>query len=260
MSNLLRIGSAVPRTQQRRRSSGAACLRLCLCPRRGGIQRAAIAVLEALQRAVACHGARPSLRARWRTARLAHRLLIEMALETEAASRRGGGGVIRIGVTGHSDLLPASTQRVFDALRQALERHADDGLYGITCLARGADQLFARAILSLGGRYDVILPAPDYREAVVKPGNLADFDMLIAQAGDVRFMPFETSGRQAYLAASEALVTRSDRLLAVWDGKPAGGLGGTADVVAHARDVGVPVDVIWPAGTQRRSAVGRASR
>jgi hypothetical protein len=161
--------------------------------------------------------------------------------------------VIRIGVTGHSNLSAESSELVFGGLRDALEPHAGDGLHGITCLAVGADQLFARAILSLGGQYDVILSAPDYRENVVKPDNLADFDALIAAAGDVQFMPFETSGREAYMAASEALVTRSDRLLAVWDGKPSGGHSGTADVVAHARHVGVPVEVIWPPGTRRRS-------
>jgi hypothetical protein len=160
--------------------------------------------------------------------------------------------VIRIGVTGHSNLSQESAELVFDGLRHALEPHADEHLLGITCLAAGADQLFARAILSLGGRYDVILPAPDYRDTVVKPGNLAEFDALIAEASNVHYMPFETSGRDAYMAASEALVTRSDRLLAVWDGKPSSGLGGTADVVAHARRVGVAVDVIWPAGTRRR--------
>ena len=53
------------------------------------------------------------------------------------------------------------------------------------------------------------------------------------------------------MAASEALVTRSQQRLAVWDGKPSSGHGGTADVVAHARQVGVPVDVIWPTGTRR---------
>ncbi len=161
--------------------------------------------------------------------------------------------MIQIGVTGHSNLSADSTELVFGGLRAALDPLAGDGLHGVTCLAAGADQLFARAVLSLGGRYDVILPAPDYRDNVVKPDNLADFDALIATAADVLYMPFETSGREAYMAASEALVTRSDRLLAVWDGQPSGGHGGTADVVAHARHVGIPVEVIWPTGTRRRS-------
>jgi hypothetical protein len=53
------------------------------------------------------------------------------------------------------------------------------------------------------------------------------------------------------MAASEALVARSDRLVAVWDGEPSGGWGGTADVVAHARGTGIPVQVIWPSGARR---------
>lgn len=157
----------------------------------------------------------------------------------------------QIGVTGHSNLPAGTAELVFSGLRDALEPYSGDGLLGLTCLADGADQIFARVVLSLGGRYDVILPAPDYRKSVVKPGNLPEFDALIAQAADVHYMPFEASGREAYMAASEALVARSDRLVAVWDGEPSGGLGGTADVVSHARGVGVPVQVIWPSGARR---------
>lgn len=30
---------------------------------------------------------------------------------------------------------------------------------GVTCLARGADQIFARVVLDLGGTVEVVLPA-----------------------------------------------------------------------------------------------------
>jgi hypothetical protein len=46
-------------------------------------------------------------------------------------------------------------------------------------------------------------------------------------------------------------VDRSDVLLAVWDGQPARGPGGTGDVVAYARARGTPVEVVWPAGAAR---------
>ena len=158
----------------------------------------------------------------------------------------------QIGVTGHSNLPAATAELVLGELREALAPYAGEDLLGVTCLADGADQIFARVIVSLGGRYDVILPAPDYRERVVKPHNLPEFDALIAQAAEVHYMPFESSGREAYMAASEALVARSERLVAVWDGQPSGGLGGTADVVAHAREADVPVEVVWPSGARRR--------
>ena len=44
---------------------------------------------------------------------------------------------------------------------------------------------------------------------------------------------------------------RSSVLVAVWDGQPSRGLGGTADVVAYARQRSVPVTVTWPEGASR---------
>ncbi|KWW97804.1 hypothetical protein TH66_20390 [Carbonactinospora thermoautotrophica] len=158
----------------------------------------------------------------------------------------------RIGITGHSGLPEDTAVLVYRALREGLEPYTGDELRGITCLAHGADQIFARAVLDAGGEYEVILPAPDYREAKVKPHNLAEFDELLAKAVQVTYMPFEKSGREAYMAASKELIRRSERLFAVWDGQPSGGYGGTADVVEAARKAGLPVDVFWPAGARRR--------
>jgi hypothetical protein len=39
----------------------------------------------------------------------------------------------------------------------------------------------------------------------------------------------------------------------VWDGVPAQGKGGTADVVEQARASGVPIEVVWPPGARRKS-------
>ena len=51
--------------------------------------------------------------------------------------------------------------------------------------------------------------------------------------------------------ASVRMLDDADVLFAVWDGQPARGYGGTADVVAEARRRKVPVRVIWPDGAQR---------
>jgi hypothetical protein len=56
---------------------------------------------------------------------------------------------------------------------------------------------------------------------------------------------------QARQVAGEILVGLSDELLAVWDGLPARGDGGTADTVAYALGVHVPVTVLWPEGAAR---------
>jgi hypothetical protein len=53
------------------------------------------------------------------------------------------------------------------------------------------------------------------------------------------------------MAASEFMIDHADELYAVWDGQPARGHGGTADVVTYARQRGVSVRVIWPEGAER---------
>jgi len=67
----------------------------------------------------------------------------------------------------------------------------------------------------------------------------------------VQRLGFTESTSEAHMAASELMLRQADELWAVWDGKPARGYGGTADVVARARDSGIPVQVIWPAGARR---------
>lgn len=155
---------------------------------------------------------------------------------------------MRIGVTGHVRLVDGTDRLVFDALTAALRRYAGAGLHGITCLAQGTDQIFARAVLALGGTFEAILPARDYRARMVDPTG---FDELLGAAVGVQVLPYARSGRPAYLAASRAMLTRCDLLLAVWDGQPTRGRGDTADVVATARSQGVPVTVLWPAGAAR---------
>ncbi|HEY7198729.1 MAG TPA: hypothetical protein VIC57_00880 [Candidatus Dormibacteraeota bacterium] len=161
-------------------------------------------------------------------------------------------GTTRVGGTGHR-LLPAPTARLVDrALRRRLAGHARaaGALVGVTSLADGADLLFAEAILALGGTLEVVLPAARYRE-LLPVDALGAFDRLLARAGQVRCLTFPDSTSEAHMAAGQALVDAVDLLIAVWDGRPARGFGGTGDVVAYARERGVPVEVVWPPGAFR---------
>ncbi|MGX7824770.1 hypothetical protein ACTG9Q_06730 [Actinokineospora sp. 24-640] len=157
---------------------------------------------------------------------------------------------MRIGITGHSNLTADTTPLVADAIKSALADAED--LVGVTCLAQGADQVFARVVLGLGGRVEVVLPSADYRDRVVSPDNAAEFDALIRQADTVRVLPYAQAGEEAYMAASEQVLSTVLAVIAVWDGGPAGGHGGTADVVAAARERGLPVTVLWPDGARRQ--------
>jgi hypothetical protein len=123
-------------------------------------------------------------------------------------------------------------------------------LVGVSCIARGADSVFARAVLEAGGRLEVVLPSRNYREAKVKPDHAPLFDELVERASEVRVMDFDDAGREAYEAANEAVLGSADRLVAVWDGE-GGEAGGTGSVVKLARERGVAVDIVWPGGAAR---------
>ncbi|GAA4724098.1 hypothetical protein APR04_003658 [Promicromonospora umidemergens] len=111
--------------------------------------------------------------------------------------------------------------------------------------------MFAEAVLAAGGRLVAVIPSQDYRQVKVKPDHAALFDRLATAATEVLVLEHPTAGRDAYQAANEVLIARADRLVAVWDGAPSNGKGGTADTVTLARDAGVPVDVVWPQGAAR---------
>ncbi|WP_237707452.1 hypothetical protein [Serinicoccus profundi] len=77
------------------------------------------------------------------------------------------------------------------------------------------------------------------------------FQQLLAAATKVEQLNYRQPSEDAYLAAGRRVVDLCDVLVAVWDGLPAQGKGGTADVVEYAREVGKPVEVVWPAGLTR---------
>lgn len=161
---------------------------------------------------------------------------------------------VSIGVTGHRDIAPGDSVRaVTHELREAIRRHTGpSGLVfrGVSCLAAGADQLFAEATLDLGGALVAVVPCRGY-EATLDASNLADYHRLLDAATEVVELDFSAPEEAAYAAASERLIDGCDVILAVWDGAPAAGHGGTADVVEWARQRGRIVEVIWPPEARR---------
>ncbi|MFJ4186238.1 hypothetical protein [Kitasatospora sp. NPDC089509] len=158
-----------------------------------------------------------------------------------------------IAVTGHMDLTEQSVVLVREALKTLLADHTQDGLTGVSCIAKGADAIFADVVLSLGGRLVVVVPSADYRQTKVKPGYATEFDRLHGAAHEVVVMPHAQANREAYEAANKELLRRADHLFAVWDGQPGNGRGGTADTVASARAIGLPVTIVWPDGATRQN-------
>lgn len=174
-------------------------------------------------------------------------------MSAQSPSTPEGIDTVRIGVTGHRHLTPTTVELVTHAIEACIAQHAARRVVGISCLAEGADQIFANIVLGRGGRLEVVIPAVEYRMKMTDEVR-ADFDRLVDRAIRVTTLPYQEAKGPAYMAASLVLVERSDLLIAVWDGQRAAKFSGTGDVVDYARQVGVPVEVIWPAGAARRPA------
>lgn len=155
-----------------------------------------------------------------------------------------------IGITGHRGIHPDVADAVDEEIRQSLLSYDPQHLVGVSALADGADQLFAQAVLDRGGHLDVVVPAAEYRAGLPEHSHAA-YDALLSQASTIHRLDHAASTEQSHMDASTFMLDQIDELFAVWDGQPARGYGGTADVVQAAKDRGVPVHVIWPKGVTR---------
>lgn len=157
---------------------------------------------------------------------------------------------MRIGVTGHQDIPAEALDYVTRGINEVLDS-VEDSLVGVSSLAVGADQLFASLVLERGGRLEIVLPSSSYEETFSRAEDLRRFYSLLDRAATVETLSFAESTEEAYLAAGCRIVDLSEVLLAVWDGEPAKGKGGTGDIVKYAMRRGIRVEVVWPEGMAR---------
>ncbi|MER7761498.1 hypothetical protein [Streptomyces sp. NPDC097619] len=156
----------------------------------------------------------------------------------------------RIGITGHRSIPAELLGHVREGLRDLLCGHPGP-MEALSSLADGADQLFAGIALECGADLTVVIPSEDYERDFAAPESLARYRRLKSRAGQEVRLGFPHSTDEAYYAAGTFIADSCDRLIAVWDGRPARGLGGTGDIVAYARGLGKPVTVIWREGVDR---------
>lgn len=140
---------------------------------------------------------------------------------------------MNIGITGHQHFDdPTVLPWVRERIRKRLSSFSE--LHGLSSLAKGADQLFAQIVLELGGNLEAVLPFVGYEDTFEDTQDAVYFRELLAQCITVTTLTFDSTREQSYLFAGQHIVDHSELLIAVWDGKPAAGLGGTGDVVSYA--------------------------
>ncbi|HEX5259357.1 MAG TPA: hypothetical protein VFW35_11345 [Sphingomicrobium sp.] len=183
--------------------------------------------------------------------------------------------VLSVGVTGHrAEVLEAGDverlrERVRETLlliekagRALLDRERDCFAPGpprlrfVSPIADGTDQIAAELAVELGWELQAILPfaRERYRESLANHGARSRFDALLQRANCSLELPGDPDDSlDAYVMTGRATVAHCDVLIAVWDGKPPRGRGGTAEVVQLALTRGTAiVHVPLDAGSETR--------
>ena len=179
---------------------------------------------------------------------------------------------LTVGVTGHrlGALADARVAAIRDEIALALdtiEREAmalfkrEGTLFApsppiltlVSPLADGADQMAAEAGLARAWRLQAVLPfeRATYARDFPEPGAAERLAGLIENSDCVLELPGDPDDdAEAYMAAGRATIAHCDVLIAVWDGRPPRGRGGTAEVVHLAVAQGTPVIHIPADGEQ----------
>jgi hypothetical protein len=153
--------------------------------------------------------------------------------------------VLAIGFTGHR-LLPdeaKSGEQIFKFLREKKEE-TPGVVFGISSVAVGGDLLFAEACIQLGLPLRVLLPMPmeqfrdDFDESTWKR-----VEEVLRRAMSIEVTGGDQSRDARYYECGIETVLQSRVLLALWDGEPSRGLGGTEQIFSFAKVEGRPI--VW---------------
>jgi len=151
-----------------------------------------------------------------------------------------------VGFSGHRSVEnPAGVVRAITAALESLRNEAPGEWLALSSVADGSDQMFVAQARSLGLSWHAILPLP--KAEFAKDFSAADWnavETMLTHAEHVHVITENGTREDAYLDCGMETVNGADVLLAVWDGQPARGKGGTADVVHYASSLGKPVIVI----------------
>lgn len=147
-----------------------------------------------------------------------------------------------VGITGHRDLVasekPALEVRVRDLFSGLGNLYPDLSLHLLTALAEGADSLVAKVAKEEGIPFTAVLPMAqaDYENDFESDISLTEFRKLLSGAERVIELSHgsEEIGRNSQYAQSGLFISNHCQVLvALWDGKPNDGVGGTAHIVNY---------------------------
>jgi hypothetical protein len=190
----------------------------------------------------------------------------------------GPDPILSVGITGHRSIaaepiVSKAVEAAITAVLRALEKGSRPSsgskpfvtsirfrLKVVSMLAEGADLLGMQAGLDCGAELVGVLPFDEqaYREAFESAPSQALFDNVWSKLSSIVVLGGFVGDDASYEQANRAILDRSDVVIAVWDGDPARGRGGTGDVVHDALERGLPVIVIRPHADTTPKLLGAA--
>lgn len=141
---------------------------------------------------------------------------------------------MKVGITGHQNLTPAESDWLKVELEIEIKLMKVEEAY--SCLAIGADQLFARVILANNIPLIAVIPCKKYEQTFDK-NNIKLYKNLVAQTTNRIQLAFDSPSEEAFYEAGKTVVNNSDVVFAFWNSLPSKGLGGTADIVSFANSL-----------------------
>lgn len=117
---------------------------------------------------------------------------------------------------------------------------------GVSSLAAGTDQIFARLVLEHAWQLHVVVPCHNYESTFRSADDKQSFKELYRKATRRDTLAFSAPDEEAFLQAGKYIVDMSNLMIFVWNGLPARGRGGTADIFDYAISNAVPFVHIDP--------------
>jgi len=153
--------------------------------------------------------------------------------------------VIAIGFTGHRALNDESRSRIrILEFLQDFKAKTSKTIYGVSSAAVGGDLVFAESCIQTGIPVRILLPfsKDQFREDFDEP-TWKRSEAVMQQAISVEVIGGGQSAQESYYDCGIETVQQSQMLVALWNGNPARGLGGTAEIVDFAKEQARPL--VW---------------
>ena len=159
--------------------------------------------------------------------------------------------MFKVGITGHRYLKPNCInhyqKEVSKLLKKLQQKHKDIVIY--SPLADGADRLIVNEAIKLNIPYIAILPMPKENYIMdFDKNSKQEFELLLNNANDIMILPLckgstiesiatYTKERDLqYEAVGHKIADISDNLIALWDKKDIGLIGGTGEIVKYFKN------------------------